>query len=159
MWRTALFVGVAACLCAGAAVAAIVLSENGTGGPATQAPTPVTDIPAAVRVRGCRDRIEAGRLHADPAEDAIIGPLAFSGLAANYRQLLDSWKRTRGLPAAPPGFDAPPIKSVALLSAGVRVTLVVPREQRRWMQLLYDPRDVWRRDHAIALQACRPAGV
>jgi hypothetical protein len=48
----------------------------------------------------------------------------------------------------------PVIDSKARLRAGSQVTLVVPREQRRWMRLLYES-PFRRGEYAITLRACR----
>jgi hypothetical protein len=48
----------------------------------------------------------------------------------------------------------PAMKLLAWLPAGERVTIAVPRSQRRWMRLVYGdpPARAW---HAVTLQACR----
>jgi hypothetical protein len=104
-----------------------------------------------VEVRGCRDRVEGGRLTPDRAEDTIIGPMAFIGLPATYR----SYARRPDSELMPvPGTGMPSMKAIGVLRAGARVTLTVPRGQRRWMKVIYDfPHHRGR--HAIALRACR----
>jgi hypothetical protein len=47
-----------------------------------------------------------------------------------------------------------PVKGIAVVRAGVRVTLVVPREQRRWMLLDYRPPH-GNPTGSITLQACQ----
>ncbi len=51
------------------------------------------------------------------------------------------------------------MKVIALVAAGRQATLRVPREQRRWMQLLYDQSKANRPTSAIALRACRRSGT
>ena len=125
-----------------AVTVAVVVSESGSE----------TDeigraAPASVELRGCRERVEGGELSPVKRRDTVIGPLAFLGLPGEYRN-----NRSRSEPI--PGVGMPGIKIIALLRAGARVTVVVPREQRRWMKLLYQQA---RRNgvYAITLQACR----
>ena len=89
----------------------------------------------AVEVRGCQQRVEGGRLSPVRARDTIIGPLAFLALPETYRM-----NRSRsGAELEPyPGVGMPAMKIIALLRTGQRVTIAVPREQRRWMKLLYE---------------------
>ena len=115
--------------------------------------------PGSPVVRGCRDRAEGGRLVPKRGRDTVIGPVAFAYLVENYREAArpDS-RRSR-----PPGdFNAHPIKALALIRSGTRVTLSVPPAQRSWMQLLYHPTAVWRGSLRVTLQACQrrssPAG-
>jgi hypothetical protein len=108
--------------------------------------------PGQPLVRGCRDRAEGGRLLPKRGRDTVIGPLAFPYLFDNYREAArpDS-RRSR-----PPGdFKAHPIKALALIRSGTRVTLSVPPAQRSWMQLLYHPSAVWRGSLRVTFQACR----
>ena len=102
-------------------------------------------------VRYCWQRVEGGRITPRPRRDAMIGPVAFSHLRDNYRTTLKSGRAGYDYP---PGLNAHPIKSVLLVRAGARVTLIVPRSQRRWMRLFYGLRGR-RGEHAITLHACR----
>jgi hypothetical protein len=111
-------------------------------------------LPQARRpfVRGCRSRAEGGRLVARRGRDTVIGPLAFPYLAESYREAARPDSRR----SAPPGdFNAHPVKALALVRSGTRVTLSVPPVQRSWMQLLYHPSAVWRGSLRVTLQACR----
>jgi hypothetical protein len=104
------------------------------------------------RVRGCRERVEGGRLRGQPVRDTIVGPVAFASLPDNYRIAARPDPARRDPP--PPGYNAHPFKALVLVSAGKRVTLIVPRSQRAWMQLFYVPpgkKGTWR----ARLQACR----
>jgi hypothetical protein len=52
-----------------------------------------------------------------------------------------------------PAVGMPAMKSIGVLRAGARVTLVVPRKQRRWLKAIYDYPDL-KGAHAVTLQAC-----
>jgi hypothetical protein len=108
--------------------------------------------PASPVVRGCRDRVEGGRLLPKRGRDTVIGPVAFPYLVENYREAARPDSRRSRPPA---DINAHPIKALALIRSGTRVTLSVPRAQRSWMQLLYDPSAVWRGSVRVTLQACR----
>jgi hypothetical protein len=103
-------------------------------------------------VRGCRDRAEGGRLLPNRERDTVIGPVAFPYLVENYREAARPDSRRSKPPA---DFNAHPVKALALIRSGTRVTLSVPRAQRSWMQLLYHPSAVWRGSLRVTLQACR----
>jgi hypothetical protein len=107
-----------------------------------------------VEVRGCRERVEGGKITPNRKRDTIIGPMAFIGLPATYR----SWaRRPDSELVSVPGLGMPSMKAIGVLRAGARVTLVVPPRQRRWMKVIYDfPRH--RGGQAIALEACRRLG-
>jgi hypothetical protein len=102
-------------------------------------------------VRGCRQRVEGGKIVPDRMRDTIIGPMAFIGLPSTYR----AYARRRDSQLIPvPGIGMPSMKAIGVLRAGARVRLVVPRRQRSWMKVIYDfPRHRGR--YAIGLQACR----
>jgi hypothetical protein len=106
-------------------------------------------------VRGCSGRVEGGRVTPQPGRDRVIGPLAFVSLRDEYEAVARPDPRRSPPPA---GFSAHPLKALVLLRAGVRVALVVPRPQRPWMQLLYDPSSVWLGSHRVTLEACRRQG-
>jgi hypothetical protein len=96
------------------------------------------DAAPAAAVRGCAERVEGDPLRPRPGRDTIAGPVAFVDLPGSYRYSL----RHRGTP----------MKSVALVEPGARVTLVVPREMRAWLRLGYAGAG-----HVVTLQACRHA--
>jgi hypothetical protein len=103
-------------------------------------------------VRGCSARAEGGRATPQHGRDTLIGPLAFVALSEEYNLAAEPDPQR----SPPPGdFNAHPLKALILLRAGVRATLVVPRAQRQWMQLLYDPSSIWRGSFRVTLQACR----
>jgi hypothetical protein len=132
-----------------ATVALLFAAQAGDSG-ADRARAPASDFQDA-GVRGCRDRVEGGKLTPDRPEDTIIGPMAFMALPGTYRSFARTPDR-RLMPA--PGVGMPAMKAVGVLEAGARVRLVVPRKQRRWMKVIYDfPHH--RGGHAVTLQACR----
>jgi hypothetical protein len=103
-------------------------------------------------VRGCRSRAEGGRLVPQRGRDTVIGPVAFPHLAESYHKAARPDSRRS---APPSDFNAHPVKALALVRSGTRVTLSVPPAQRSWMQLLYYPSAVWRGSLQMTLQACR----
>jgi hypothetical protein len=86
-------------------------------------------------VRGCDQRID-GYVTQPGSEDTVVGPVAFKELPGAYRWSVRHPKV--------------PIKSVAVLRPGARVTLVVPPAQRPWLKLGYGGKSA-----AVTLQACR----
>lgn len=112
-------------------------------------PTPEAGEPIA---RGCPARVEGGRATPHRGRDTLIGPVAFVALSNEYEVAAEPDPQR----SPPPGdFNANPLKALVLLRAGVRATLVVPRPQRQWMQLLYHPSSIWRGSFRVTLQACR----
>jgi hypothetical protein len=102
-------------------------------------------------VRGCRERVEGGKIVPNRTVDTVIGPMAFTGLPLSYRDKAgrpDSWR------SFDPNVGMPAMKSIGVLRAGARVRLVVPRRQRHWLKVIYDYPD-HRGGHAVTLQACR----
>jgi hypothetical protein len=91
-------------------------------------------------VRECRERVEGGKRVPNRTVDTVIGPVAFIRLPMVYRK-----------EASRPDSE---LISIGLLRAGARVTLEVPRSQRRWLKLLYDYPD-FKGAYAITLQGCR----
>jgi hypothetical protein len=86
----------------------------------------------------------------DRKRDTVIGPIAFTDLPRAYRELAS----TPDSELEPfPGLGMPAIKDITALRAAARVTLVVPKEQRSWMKLVYGQRR--RGEPAITLEACR----
>jgi hypothetical protein len=129
------------------------LGRLGRAGDELDAKGYLPDAPAGSRpprpaeVRGCRLRAEGPPLAPDHAEDTIIGPITFTGFPAIHRDYASRPETWRGS-----GMTG--VRSIALVRAGARVTLVVPPEQRRWMRLLF-----WqgfrRRVEPLTLRACR----
>jgi hypothetical protein len=98
----------------------------------------------------CRDRITSAvvisngektpyTFEVHPKHDGVFGPVAFSGLK-DYARSFDTLVARHQW-----------MKSIALVKAGRRATLVVPVEQRGWMQLEYG-HGAGR--HRITLKAC-----
>ncbi len=98
-------------------------------------------------IRGCRQRVEGGRLSASPSRDTVIGPVAFHRARSVYRLT------SKGPTSSAPQFGGTPMKVIAVVQAGREVTLSVPREQRRWLHLLYTQSN--RPTSEITLKACR----
>jgi hypothetical protein len=78
---------------------------------------------------GCVDRVESEPIVPDRARDTVIGPVAFYRLPA----LFDPEAQSRA--GGGPRFV--PVKALALVNSGKRVTMLVPRRQRQWMRLFY----------------------
>src|ERR687895_774528 len=72
------------------------------------------------RVRGCYERIE-GSVEGPNRDATVIGPVRFPDLAANYRYVSEH-------PRAP-------FRAIAVLRPGSRVRLIVPEEQRSWLDI------------------------
>jgi hypothetical protein len=102
-------------------------------------------------VRGCRERVEGGKIAPDSAGDTIVGPITFTRLPFTYR--LSVRDRHRVTPEYLPGLHAHPMKVLALVRAGTEVRLVVPKAQRSWMRLFYSGRRLG--EHTVTLRACR----
>ena len=102
-------------------------------------------------VRGCRERVEGGKIVPSRRVDTVIGPMAFIRLPHIYR---DYASRPDSELKPDPGVGMPSMKSIGVLRAAARVRLVVPRRQRRWMKVVYDYPD-HDGGYAITLQACR----
>lgn len=130
-------------------VVAVLLIGSDEKPAATREPPPAPARDVAVRgiappapVARCRDSITAAGPHdpivADDATDNVVGPVRFSGLRTytDWAWLVreDQW-----------------IKTIAVLDAGLRVTLEVPPEQRGWMRVDYGGHG----GRAVTLQACR----
>jgi hypothetical protein len=103
------------------------------------------------KVRGCRERAEGGKIVPDRTVDTVIGPMAFIRLPSTYRSYAS---RPDSALKPYPRVGMPLMKSIGVLRAGARVTLVVPRRQRRWMKLVYDFPS-FKGGAAITLQSCR----
>jgi hypothetical protein len=130
------------------AVAALALSVRDDEPPRTPAReaavsgTAVSGTPPNAPVARCRDSITAAGPHdplvVDDDTDNVAGPVRFVGL-----RTYDDWA---GLVR-----EDQWIKSIAMIDAGLRVTLEIPREQRDWMRLAYGGRG----RSAVTLEACR----
>jgi hypothetical protein len=139
---------------AAVAAAAVVVALAGDD----DATAPARDVPAAAKlppggVRGCRERVEGGRYPVERHVATFIGPVTFPASSPNFLAHL----RSRNLPdrtEMPPGLREYPMKNLALVKAGLRATLVVPREQRPWMRILYGGRSQ-SGEYSVTLQACR----
>jgi hypothetical protein len=96
--------------------------------------------------------VEGPRIDPDPDRDTVIGPVGFIGVADTYR----SYARRPTRPGeAWPGLNAWPMKVLAVVRQGRRVTLTVPRGQRPWMRLFYDTHEEEDRGlYSITLAAC-----
>lgn len=96
--------------------------------------------PSPAVARGCASRISGGPGRRDG--DTIVGPLRFN--TQGYSPLR-VWRRQVR--------SGQWMKSVARLSPGGQVTLVVPPGQRSWMRLAYAQRRGG--EAAVTLRACR----
>src|ERR671914_2638074 len=103
----------------------------------------ITGIAPRAPLSSCHASITAAGLHdpivADDATDRVVGPVRFTGLRiyeGSWAGLVrkDQW-----------------IKTIALLDAGLQVTLDVPPGQRDWMRVDYGGRG----GRAVTLRACR----
>lgn len=153
MGRTALSAAVVAAV--GAAAGAMLVLADGDGDrervPRASRSASIPSL-APGGFRGCRERVEGGRFAVNPARETVIGPVTFVAAASNYRTAARS--RHQVTPEYLPGLNAHPMKVLALVSAGTRATMMVPREQRAWMRLFYSGRND-AGQHSITLQACR----
>jgi hypothetical protein len=93
------------------------------------------------QVRGCRERIEGtdGLIAPDPRRDVVMGKAAwFFGSTVTYR--------------GTPHESRQPLKVPVVVRSGAPVTIVVPRFERRWLQLAYVQRN--RGTDAVTLKPC-----
>jgi hypothetical protein len=127
-------------------VIVLLLILGAARGSSADVPGTLSSASARAEVRGCRDRVEGGKIVPDRSVDTVISPMAFIRLPGTSRS--DSELKPY------PRVGMPMMKSIGVLRAGARVTLVVPRRQRRWMKLVYDFPG-FRGEPAITLQACR----
>lgn len=142
----------AAMLASAAAAGILVVILTSSGGDTSPQPAeraPVAESPPAARE--CRERVEGHKIVPNQTVDTVIGPMAFIRLPTVYRDYAS--RRNSELVPDPDG-RMPSMKSIGVLRAGARVTLEVPRRQRRWMEVIYDyPHH--RGGHAITLRACK----
>lgn len=102
--------------------------------------------------RSCADRVESTTILPDRERDTVIGPVAFYLLPKKYYP-----DETLEVPPSdfPEGFPAPPLKTIAVVKAGARATVRVPRWQRRWLYLNYSERKGEQVRQAVTFEACR----
>jgi hypothetical protein len=132
-------------------VIVLLLILGAARGSSADDPGTLSSASARAEVRGCRDRVEGGKIVPDRSVDTVISPMAFIRLPGTYRTFAS---RSDSELKPYPRVGMPMMKSIGVLRAGARVTLVVPRRQRRWMKLVYDFPG-FRGEPAITLQACR----
>jgi hypothetical protein len=132
-------------------VIVLLLILGAVRGSSADDPGTLSSASARAEVRGCRDRVEGGKIVPDRSVDTVISPMAFIRLPGTYRTFAS---RSDSELKPYPRVGMPMMKSIGVLRAGARVTLVVPRRQRRWMKLVYDFPG-FRGTPAITLQACR----
>jgi hypothetical protein len=106
--------------------------------------------PSRTRALDCKDRVDGPRLSSLPERDLVMGPVAFLGARGVFRATTGP---RPGENDGMPHFDGRPMKVLALVASGRRVTITVPAEQRRWLRLLYEGGG--RATTSITLQACR----
>jgi hypothetical protein len=131
------------------AVAAVLLIDSDVpsapepaGAPESSRAVTVRGLPPRAPIARCSNSITDGGhdpVYADDETDRVVGPVRFAGLRlyeARWAALVadDQW-----------------LKTIAMIDAGTRVTLEVPREQRGWMRVDYGGRG----GRAVTLQACR----
>lgn len=89
-----------------------------------------SDEPAGdVVVRECKDRAGDRPLQPREGRDAVLGPIAFYELPANFAP------ENRGKVGQ---LNGPPMKALALVRGAETVTVTVPEAQRDWMRLFYE---------------------
>lgn len=151
--RAGMLASAAAVAVVGGAVFALLQSSDGSS--PGEVSSPVTTVArfsdGDARVRGCRERVEGGKIVPNRTVDAVIGPVAFTRLPSSYR---DQAARPDSELKPYPPVGMPFMKSIGVLRSGARVKLVVPRRQRPWMKVIYDYPDHEGR-YAITLRACR----
>jgi hypothetical protein len=148
---------VAVAVTAGAAGVLLLLADGDDRDSERSGASPTPSSPRVLLggVRGCRERVEGGRLLAQPDRDTVIGPVTFVAAGSNFRAALGS-RKLASKQKLPPGLRQFPFKLLVLVRSGVRVRLVVPADQRRWMRLFYGGRKSG--EHVITLHACRHLG-
>jgi hypothetical protein len=105
-------------------------------------------------VVGCDQRIEGGPLPRRPG-DKVIGGVNFFNLPAGWSDQQANEAKNRGRLS---GLLGAPMKQIVTVPAGMTITVVVPRGQRRWFALGFDtstPRRFERPGPAITFKACR----
>jgi hypothetical protein len=139
VYRVGALVVVAA---AGVTVLVLALGSGDESRPANHEASS-TNGPPSSPLRTCRERGGAGRITPNPKRDRIIGPVTLYRFYENY----DAVRKT-----PPVRGRKPSIELLALVAAGSKVTLVVPKSQRRFMKLTFRPAG---ETYSIALHACR----
>jgi hypothetical protein len=92
-------------------------------------PKAAAEQPAA-SVRTCEDRVEGGVIRPRAPRDTVVGRIAWYRLHAAF----DPDQQDRGRKY---GYEVTPMKALAIVRAGRRVTVVVPESQRSWLWLDY----------------------
>jgi hypothetical protein len=108
-------------------------------------------------VRGCDQRIEGGPLPRRPG-DKVIGGVNFLNLPPSWADAQANEARDGPGYQPPPGLRAAPMKEAVTVPAGMTVTVIVPRRERRWFALMFDtsaPHALERPESAITFKACR----
>jgi hypothetical protein len=124
-------------------------------GAASGAPIPPPEI-ARAPIRACGQRIQGGPLPRGPG-DKVIGGVNLFNLPASWSEGQANEARDGRGYQPPPGLRAAPIKQIITVPAGATITFVVPRDERRWLSLLFDtspPRGLERPESSITFQAC-----
>jgi hypothetical protein len=124
-----------------AAVAAVALGSRG----GEEKP------PELPRVyRGCHQRVESKPIRPRAGRDAVIGPIAFYELPAHFEPEAQQRGRVGAL-------NGPPMKAMAIVRAGRRVTIAVPPDQRGWMRLFYGQSAYagGQGSHSVTFRSCR----
>jgi hypothetical protein len=90
----------------------------------------------------------------------VIGGLNLFDLPASWPDQQANETRDGPSYVPPPGLNAAPFKQIVTVPAGARLTVTVPRSERRWLALLFDastPRPFERPEPSITFEACPPA--
>jgi hypothetical protein len=141
--RAAALVLVLAAVVVGVLLLAVVREPVRSPGPAPASTAGITGVVPRAPLTSCHDSITAAGPHdpilADDATDRVVGPVRFTGL----RLYEGGWARLVR--------DDQWIKTIAVLDAGLRVTLEIPRGQRDWIRVDYGGHG----GRAVTLRACR----
>jgi len=140
---------VAGLLLAGAVTASWLLASDERPSRTDASAPRATVPPPAAPTRGCTERVESGVVYKpDPATQVVVGPASLGDFVSSYR---DAAARVR----AGELDGVVPMKSYAIIEAGTRVTIAVPKGQRRWLRLTYRIPFERRGQDAMRLVACR----
>jgi hypothetical protein len=154
-----------------ALTAAVAVGASGCGGGSHQVvriprsatplrPAPARRLPGRHYVAGCSEPRVSGGLPTDYREEsAVIGPVAIYPAKSEFPRTSAGDLRMRH--RIPSRFAAQ--EADATVATGARVTLVVPRQERRSLALLFDPSryvdatrgyTVAEGDRAVTLSGC-----
>jgi hypothetical protein len=114
------------------------------------------DTPTATTVRGCESSGQHGVGPTSYAGSLIVGPISLGGLGSELAHTLLAQPRSSG-------GRYPALESIAILKAGTKVVLAIPRAERGAVALIYDKgkfredglyrvRDL---DQVVRFEACR----